>query len=327
MAFANSDISDIIATTIQSRTRQIADNVEENNALLMRLREKGKKKPFTGGNVILQEISFAENGTAKYYSGYETLDISAQDVISAAQYDIKQAAVAVTVSGLEMLQNSGREKMIDLIEGRVEVAESSMRNLISNGIYSDGTGTGGKQITGLQAIIADSPATGTVGGINRANFTFWRNQLWDFSAESGAPTPGPTTIQNAMNTLYARTSRGSDVPDLIIFDNNYWAFYTSSLQTIQRFTGDSKMADLGFVSLKFMNSDVVLDGGIGGDCPADHGYFINSDYIFYRPHRGREFTNIGGDRAATNQDAIVQLIGWAGNMTSSGPQFQGVLRD
>ena len=34
MAFANTSVTDIIATTIQSRTRQIADNVTKNNALL-----------------------------------------------------------------------------------------------------------------------------------------------------------------------------------------------------------------------------------------------------------------------------------------------------
>ena len=64
MAFANSAISDIIATTIQSRTGQIADNVTKNNALLMRLKQKGNVKPFGGGNVILQELSFQANGNA-----------------------------------------------------------------------------------------------------------------------------------------------------------------------------------------------------------------------------------------------------------------------
>ena len=51
----------------------------------------------------------------------------------------------------------------------------------------------------------------------------------------------------------------------------------------------------------------------------------NTDYIFFRPHRDRNFVPIGGERQAVNQDAVVKLIGWAGNMTSSGPQFSGVL--
>ena len=69
MAFANSDISDIIATTIQSRSGVIADNVTHNNALLTRLKRRGNMKPFSGGNVILQELSFSSNTNAMYYSG------------------------------------------------------------------------------------------------------------------------------------------------------------------------------------------------------------------------------------------------------------------
>ncbi len=323
MAFANAAVSDIIATTIQSRSRAIADNVTDNNALLTRLRQRGRIKPFTGGNVILQELSFADNSTAMYYSGYEALDISAQDVISAAQYDIKQAAVAVTISGLEMLQNSGKEQMIDLIDARMEVAESSIENLIASGIYSDGTGTGGKQVTGLQAAVADAPTTGVYGGIDRAVYAFWRNALWDFSVES--LTASATTIQQASNTLYARTHRGSDVTDLVLFDNNYWGFYMASLQAQQRFTGNQEMADLGFITVKFMNADVVLDGGIGGNIPANRGYFLNTKYIHFRPHSNRNFVAIGDDRFSTNQDAVVRLLGWAGNLTTSGAQFQGVM--
>lgn len=89
MAFANSDISDILATTIESRSGVVADNVTNNNALLVRLRQRGRIKPFSGGNVILQEISFSSNANAMYYSGYEVLRIDPQDVISAAQFDIK----------------------------------------------------------------------------------------------------------------------------------------------------------------------------------------------------------------------------------------------
>jgi hypothetical protein len=323
MSFANSDVSDIIATTIQSRSGTVANNIEDNNALLTRCRQKGKKKPISGGNVILQELSFQDNANAMYYTGYEALAIAAQDVISAASFDIKQAACAVTISGLEMLQNAGKEQMIDLMDSRVEIAEQSMANLIANGIYSDGTGTGGKQITGLQALVADAPTSGTVGGINRATWSFWQNQLWDFSVES--VTASSTTIQNAMNTLYGRCARGSDVPDLILFDNVYWGYYMASLQNLQRFPANADLADLGFVTSKFMHADVVLDGGIGGNVPSSHGYFLNTNYLFYRPHRSREFVPIGDDRFSTNQDAVVRLIGWAGNMTASGARFQGVM--
>lgn len=155
-------------TTIQNRSGAIADNVTKNNALLSRLKQRGNVKTFSGGNVILQELSFAENGNAGYYSGYETLPVAASDVISASQWDIKQAACPVTISGLEQIQNAGKERIIDLLEARMSVAESTMANLIASGIYSDGLGSGGKQITGLKALVPTTPTTGTVGGIDRA---------------------------------------------------------------------------------------------------------------------------------------------------------------
>ncbi len=88
------------------------------------------------------------------------------------------------MTDLEMKQNAGKERIIDLLKGKFDVLETSMRNELGTQIYGDGTGNSSKDIGGLQLLVADDPTTGTVGGINRANFTFWRNQLWDFSVES-----------------------------------------------------------------------------------------------------------------------------------------------
>jgi hypothetical protein len=326
MAFANANYSDVLTTTIESRTGAIADNVTKNNALLTRLRERGKYRPISGGSTILQELSYQANNTAMYYSGAEVLNISPSDVLSSAQYPIKQAAVAVTINGLEMLQNSGEEQIIDLFDARLDVAEASIENLIATGVYSDGTGSNGKQITGLQAMVVASPSTGVVGGIDRATWSFWRNQTFDFSSDLGV-SASASNIQTGFNQLYAKTSRSSDVVDLILLDNNFWGFFMSSIQNIQRFNGSSKMADLGFVASKYMNADVVLDGGIGGNIPTNTGYFLNSKYLFFRPHTDRNFVPIGDERMSTNQDAIVRLIGWAGNMTASGLQFQGIMSE
>jgi hypothetical protein len=334
MAFANSAISDIIATTIQSRTGEIADNVTSNNALLMRLKQRGNIKPFTGGNTIMQELSFASNGNAGWYSGYETLPIAAQDVISAAEYTIKQAACPVTISGLEQLQNAGKQQIIDLLDGRMQVAESSMANLIASGLYSDGTAAGGKQIDGLLKQVATTP-TNIVGGIDRSTWLFWKNQYFRCSTTGGAAM-SVSNVQTYFNKMWASLVRGSDRPDLILVDNIAWSFYMASLQSIQRFTG-SDTANLGFASVKFMDADVVLDGGLQlnwtatgaagtapSAVPATSAYFLNTKYMFYRPHSQRNMVPLSpGQRYSVNQDAAVQILAWAGNLTSSGLQFQG----
>jgi hypothetical protein len=331
MAFANSSISDIIATNIQSRTGELADNVTNNNALLRRLKERGNVKTFSGGNVILQEIMYTDSATdnTNSYSGYEVLNVSQNSPISAAQFSITQYAAAVSISGLEMIQNSGKEAIIDLLDGRMMVAEAQLANRISQDIYLDGTGNSGKNITGLGAAVPDAPSSGTYGGINRATWSFWRSVAYS-GVTDGTAAVSASNIQKYMDAVAVQLIRGTDKPDLIVCDNNYYSLYLQSLQAIQRITdGGNSGVGAGFASLKYygagMASDVVLDGGIGNDATANHMWFLNTKYMMFRPHVDRNFVPIGGERQAVNQDAIVKLIGWAGNLTSSGPQFNGVL--
>ena len=331
MAFANSSISDIIATNIQSRTGELADNVTNNNALLRRLKDRGNVKPFSGGNVILQEIMYNDSTTnnTNSYSGYEVLNVSQNSPISAAQFSITQYASAITISGLEMIQNSGKAAIIDLLDGRMDVAEAQLMNRIGSDVYLDGTGNSGKNITGLAAAIPVTATSGTYGGIVKATWSFWQAVSYSGLTNGGAATSA-ANIQQYMDAVAVQLIRGTDKPDLIVADNNYYRLYLQSLQAIQRISDSgSSMAGAGFASLKYygagMASDVVLDGGIGAAAPANQMYFLNTKYLFFRPHSDRNFVPIGGERQAVNQDAVVKLIGWAGNLTASGCQFQGLL--
>ena len=323
MAFANSAITDIIATTIQSRSGELADNLTENNAILQRLNSKGNIRPFSGGNVILEEIMYNDPSTnnANSYSGYEVLNISPDSPISAAQYKIAQYADSVTMSGLEMLQNSSKEAIIDLLDGRMQVSEARLLNRISGDLYGDGTGNGGKNLDGLGAAVSATPTTGTYGGINRANWTFWQNQI-----TTGATSA--TTILAAMTAASIKQIRGTDKADLIVAGNTLYTYYVGALQAIQRIASEESGAS-GFASLKFYgggtSADVVLGGGYGAQETATYMYMLNTNYISFRPHKERNFVPIGGERQSINQDAIVKLYGWAGNLTTSNSFLQGLL--
>ncbi len=342
MAFANSSVTDIIATTIQNRSGELADNVTNNNALLRKLKAKGNVRTFSGGNVILEEIMYTDASTINVnsYSGYEVLNISPNSPISAAQFSITQYAGAVSMSGLEMLQNSGKEAFIDLLEGRQKVAEAQLQNRIDYDAYQDGTGNSSKNLTGLAAAVPDTPTSGTYGGISRSAFAFWQSQFYRGVTDGGAAVSA-ANIQAYMTTLALRCVRGSNKPDLWVGDGTYFGFYVNSLQAIQRvqsMNGDGK-AGAGFgPELAFygggMAASVVMGGGISGavsttqtssGATSAHMWALNTDYFFFRPHRDRNFVPIGGERQSVNQDAIVKLIGWAGNITCSGSEFQGVL--
>lgn len=317
------NLGEIVTTTLRNRSGEIQDNVTNNNALLSRMKARGRIKPVSGGRTIVEEMDYAENATFQWYSGYDELNISPSDVITAAEFNYAQAAVAVSMSGLEELQNTGSDAIIDLLEARIENAMRTMANQMSASMYSDGTGFGGRQIGGLQLLVADNPTVGTVGGINRANWVFYRNQRFAGVADGGAAVSA-TTIQSYMNQLWLRCVRGADKPDLILADNNYFNFYWQSLQAIQRITSAGE-GQAGFSSLKFMSADVVFDGGIGGGCPTNRMYYLNTNHLKFRPHRDRNMVPIGGERMSVNQDAMVKLLGFAGNMTLSNALLQGVL--
>lgn len=70
-----------------------------------------------------------------------------------------------------------------------------------------------------------------------------------------------------MDALWVQLIRGRDYPDLIIADNVMYRYYLNALQAIQRIGSDNgapDMAEAGFQSLKYLNADVVLDGGFQG---------------------------------------------------------------
>ena len=329
MAFANTTYTDIIATTIQSRSGVLADNVLLNNPLLERLKRKGNVRPFSGGNIILEELMYVDSTTNNInsYSGFEVLNVSPNSPISAAQFAITQYAGAVTLSGLEQLQNSSKEAIIDLLEGRVMIAEKELQNRINLDMYGDGTGNGGKNLTGLKAAVPDAPTSGVYGGIDRSVWTFWQSSKYSGVTDGGAAVSA-ANIQQYMTALSLKLVRGNDKPDLYVADTTYFQLYVNSLQAIQKVSNTDE-AGAGFQSLKFFgggtNADVVMGGGIGAQATSAHMWMLNTDYISFRPHRDRNFVPIGGDRQAVNQDAIVKLIGWAGNLTCRGSQFQGVL--
>lgn len=320
---ASPNLNEIVTTTLRSRSGKAADNITNNNALLSRMKKKGSIKPVSGGRTIVQELEYAQNGTYQRYAGYQVLNVQPSDVFTAAEFDWKQAAVAVSWHGLEIdVQNQGKEQVIDLLDGRITNAEKTMANMMSFDMYSNGTADGGLQIGGLQMLVADAPTSGVVGGIDRAAWPFWRNASFS-GVTNGGGAVSALNIQGYMNQLWLATKRQNDVVDLIIADNTYFNFYWTSLQAIQRITTNND-GEAGYQSLKYMGADVIPDGAIGAACPANHMYFLNTDYVKYRPSSRRNFVPLETTNSI-NQDASVKLIVWAGNLTLANAQLQGVL--
>lgn len=315
----NSDYNDIFTTTLKNRTKTLADNVSENNALLTFMKNHGNIKTIDGGSKILEELEYGE-GDLSWYSGYDSITYSPKQLFTAAEYALKLCAVPVAISGEDLLKNAGKERAINLFDKRVENAFKTMKNKLSAALFSDGTGSSGKEIGGLKLLVADDPTSGTVGGINRATSgnEFWRNK--SITASSALTVQ---TIGKHMNDMWLKLCRNSERPDVIVASNDMYSLFDNSLTQLQRFT-DPKLAEAGFENLKFKSAPVIFEGD---HCPDKHMYFLNTKYLYLRPHKDRNMEVVGGDRLAVNQDAMYRIIGWAGNMTLSNAEMQGVLID
>ena len=319
MAVPNSNFTEILTTTIDNYSATLADNVLTHNPLLTRVKERGNNKPFSGGVKILENLMYAENSTFTWYNGLEALDVTASDVLTSAEFDIKQANVNVVMSGLECLQNASREQMHNLMRARILNAEITMQNQVSDSIFASNTENDGKAIGGLQHLVPDDPTTGTVGNINAATETWWRSIVVDRSSQT--PTADSDKMLAAMNSLMIQTTRGSDALDMFVGGTNFFTFYLDGLQANQRF-GDVALASAGFRALKFWGgaADVFFDSS----CSTTRMYGLNTKFIHFRPHTARNFVR-DPEKTSYNQDAIVVPMYFAGNMTVSNRSLQGVI--
>jgi len=321
---ADINIGELVATTLRNRSPITADNVSRNNALLSRLQQKGNVRTADGGRVITQPLIYSEINNFQWYSGSETLNTSPNDVIDAAEFSWKQAAVNVTWNGLEIrVQNAGREQQIDLLEARMKAAEITMANNVAISVYSDGTGSGGKELTGLAAAIGETN-TNTYGGINANTYAFWRNQT---SGDVANLDASAALLESEMQDMWLECSVGNQKPDLIVTGQALFREFWSRLSDIQRVTS-TDTAVFGYNSLKFVTADVVYDGdtmtAAGGGTDPIRMYFINTDTLFFRPHVNTNFTALE-ERSSLNQDASVIPLVFAGNIACNNRRLNGVV--
>jgi len=321
MASPHSTFTELVATTLRKHKKETVDNVSNHNALLSRIMKK--KRTLDGGTSIVTPLEYAENSTYIRFSGYDTLNTSASDVLSAAEFQWRQIALAVVANGTELRANSGSSQLVDLVKSRIKNAIKTFKNNFSVDVYSDGTLP--NQINGLQALVADA-GTGTIGGIDSSTWAFWQNKVQSAAAPiqgGGAITVSSTTIENdLMLPLWMELTRGDDKPDLIIASNDYFQLYEKSQIAFKQYTS-SNSAQGGFISLKYKTADVIFDGGSG--IPNAHMYFLNTDYINLVVHSQANL-EVMDDRVPYNQDAAVIPIIWQGNLEVTNRGLQGVLK-
>lgn len=308
----------VLTTTMDNYRKTLYDNIFDNYPLLswtngklgQAMRGGSIKRVLDGGNSIYEHLLYGTNSTAKSYSGAESLDTTTQDGMTMANFVWKQYAATISITGIQKRNNSGEAAMINLLESKIKQAEMSLKDLMSQGAWGDGTGNGAKVLTGLQAIVS---ATTSLGGINPTTYTWWKSNVTSTAGSFAAGGLGK------MRTTFNTLSMGNDKPDIIFCDQNVYEYYEAALQPIQRIT-NTKAADGGFENLTFKGIPIIFDR----DCPSGYMYFLNSKYLNLVVHRDADMATTPFI-TTVDQDITSSKILFQGNMTTNNRRMLGVI--
>lgn len=295
------------------------DNFFVDNWFLNRIKAGDGFLSVDGGDIITASLEYTLNGTVTSYSDTETIPTQRQDVFDRAQYTWKEYAGTVVQSELENAINQGSAKKFDLLKAKLANLKKTFDYKFDIDLHSDGTGNSSKQIGGLQTLILTSPSTGTTGGINRANFSFWRNQQ-----TSGAKTTSAfDNLRASWRSVYNLCSNGvaGDHPKWIETDRASFEGFEGLLTANERFTSKAE-ADGGFKNeiVKFKGALVAY----GPNVPAGYAYFLNSAYIKLAYQKGHWY-KAGDPVEPANQTVKVFKVHTICNLIVTNMRMLGVV--
>ena len=304
---ANSNFDNLLTTTLANYRKTLTDNVFTARPLTYTLMEKGRIRMLNGGTKVVEPLIYGLNDTVGSYSGYDSIALTPQTGISAAEFEWRQYAASISISGIEEAKNNGDAEIINLLEAKIMQAEESMREGFNTMFFADGTGNSSKDWNGLDNLVDN---TGTVGDIDSSTYTWWK---------SYKETTATALTLAQMATAYNSVSVGNDHPDTLLTTQTLFEKYEALLQPQLRYT-DTKTADAGFQNLLFKAAPVMYDTG----CTAGTFFFLNSKYLTLVGHSDKWFSQTAFI-SPEDTDARYALIMCYGNLTVRNRAKQGKL--
>jgi hypothetical protein len=321
--------SELVTTTLRKRTKKIQDNVTNHNILLLQGEEHDMIEKNVSGRSLFEEVSFDQNDTFVRYFGDQVVSLASNQVLTALEYEAKQAAVAVTITGRDQRMNSGELGLIKLVKARMAVAESTLANNINADLFSDGALA--NQIGGLKLIISKTPTTGTIGGLSRAaaDAGFLQNYKFATATDWAGGATSAANIKSLYNKVLNNTQQNMNGPKFAIAGKTHYGFINDAAMAVQ-FLTDPKLAKLGYRNIEFAGIKVVLGASVnfGGQTliQDDLTYFIDPKSIRFQFYTGAYFEPLEKIQSI-NQDTEAQLVIMMGNATANRFKTNGVLFD
>jgi len=194
---------------------EVIDNILDGNVLTMRMLTKQRPAKGWGkvsGESIKIPIKYQKSTSGGWYENFDPFAVNQTNVRVHATYRMRQLYYSVPLSGAQLSGNMGESRVIDLLTTEMGSVANDMLDTFGDGLYSDGTGSANKQLTGLDAAV-DNGTTATYAGLLRATYTTW---VSDTDASANAVT------RAEIADSFAAAKHGSDTPTLGVTTPAIW---------------------------------------------------------------------------------------------------------
>lgn len=340
----------LLTATLDNYRDKLTENVFASSVLLSAIKAAGGYETRDGGEQIKVPLMYGRTPVASY-SGYDTLDTTPADGITAAFYTWRQLSTPIAISRIEERKNSGQAQLFSLLKAKITQAEMSITEEVNYQLLGKTvsgsafvSGNGGKDLDPLALLIPKDPtASVTVGNINRNTESWWRSRSIDGSTNGSSATDSGALkgwdlntwaeLFAAMRATYNYCSRGAGGnANMIITDQTGFETYEAGLADKTRYTQQSS-GSLAFDNISFKKGCPMYwdervpdleNGAIHSSATTSTFFFLNTKYLYFIVDSQTNFITTPFTKPE-NQDAKVAHILLYGNLCCSQMRKQGLL--
>ena len=291
---------DELNSTTQDYWEPGAQDVWYKGNVLIGTMLKGAKK-WDGGLKIRQVLDYGQP-MGSDFNATSTFNTNKVETMTAARFDYAMYYEPVVYDIDDMVQNQGKAQEIDIVFTKLDKAQKHIRyNLAYDLYHSTGSGTSGRKLLGLLAMMSQSS---TYGAIAVADLAEW---IAGYVNSTAAPiTFG--VVDNVLTNCLVGDDAG-DEPDLLVTTRSLFsALRSQTMPHLRLEHGD--LADMGFKNIDYIGIPIVRDYM----CPTGYLFAVNRNYMGFRVHKDYNFKRtpwekpIGQEKYACYLEVVLQMI-------------------
>lgn len=333
----------LLSTTLENWAKGLEDQITTSMFFYYMLKRSKSWIPVDSLGERCKYSLRYQNGNADSYAGYDPIDVTPMDGITAAFFEWVQMASSISISRIEERKNAGEYQQLDLLEEKSNQAMDGILELFAkaflqgNGVNSATAITsvyasptnGSPFVVPLPLLVAQDPtASLTIGSINQNTNTWWRNQ------KRAATDTNFASFLKDLSKVRNDCSKGiGGPPDMHLADQATVELYEAALRSFHH-NMDYARADIPFDNIAFHKKPVVWDefmanwsGGTTVQSDTQGSWvMLNSKYIQFKFDRQTNFLTTPFVRPE-NQDAKTAQILWYGASGVTNRRKHGVLSD